>query len=95
MAVELKFSKASFAHLDLPDLLLNIFDYSHSSCVDCPKCIQYAKWCIELVSERWLDDEYLDFLFVINSILNDNRKFCDFGKIWSADRHKIFDIIKK
>ena len=95
MVVELKFSKESFACLDLPDLLLNIFDYSHSSCIDCTKCTQYAKWCIELVSEPWLDDKYLDFLFLINSILNDNRNFCDFGKISSDDRNKIFDIIKK
>ena len=89
----MKFSKESFALLGLPDLLLNIWSYAHSKQPEIS--IQYTKLCIELVSECWLDGEYLDFGFVINSIIDGNRNFCDFGKIASCDKDTIFDIIKK
>ena len=89
----MKFSRESFALLGLPDLLLNIWDYAHSKQTEITK--KYTKWCLELVSERWLDDEYLDFGFVINSIIDGNRNFCDFGKIPLCHKNKIFDIIKQ
>ena len=94
-SVEMKFSKESFARLGLPDLLLNLWGYANG-CVNlnnCKICLQYAKWQIELLSELWLDDEYLDFGFVINSTVDGNKNFCDFGKIASCDKNTIYDII--
>ena len=82
-SVEMKFSKESFARLGLPDLLLNLWDYADPRHKDCKICLQYAKWQVELLSELWLDDEDLDFGFVINSVVDGSKNFCDFGKIVS------------
>ena len=93
----MKFSKESFARLGLPDLLLNIWSYANG-CVNvnnCKICLQYAKWQIELLSELWLDDEYLDLGFMINSIVDGNKNFCDFGEIASCDKNTMYDIIRK
>ena len=79
-SIEMKFSKESFASLGLPDLLLNQLQ----------NLLQYAKWQIELLSELWLDDEYLDFGFVINSIVDGNKNFCDFGMIAFCNKYTLF-----
>ena len=92
---EIKFSKKSFALLDLPNLLVNVWSYCHGQCRQCKICVQYAKWCVEIISERWRDEEYRDFPFVINAVIDGDKNFCDFGRISSADRYIIYDIIKK
>ena len=45
-------SKENFSYLDLPDLLLNIWDYR---CVDPSDKIvkQYLDWCIHFAEKKW------------------------------------------
>ena len=55
---------------------------------------QYCQWCIDCAGEKW-SDEYMNFIFVINNLLRNNKNFADLGKISTADKNKIYCIIKK
>ena len=89
---QIKFSKETFSTQHLPDLLLNIWDYTKY--LHKPILNQYCQWCIECASEKWCD-EYLNFAFVINNLLRNNKNFADFVKISTADKNKIYCTIKK
>ena len=89
---DLKFSLNSFRQLDLPNLLINIWDYANKP--DCPICKQYLKWCITAAKEQW-ENAFINFDFVINALKKQNRNWYDLGKISSANRNKIYLIISK
>ena len=91
-ATDLKFSLNSFRQLDLPNLLINIWDYADRP--DDPICKQYQKWCITAAKEQW-QDTFIDFDFVITALKKQNRNWYDFGKISSDERNKICIIISK
>ena len=59
---DLKLSSNSFRQLDLPNLLINIWDYAYKP--NCPICKQYRKWCITAAKEQW-GNLFIDFDFVI------------------------------
>ena len=62
---DLKFSVNFFRRLDLPNLLINIWD-----CADKPNCTickQYQKWCIIAAKEQW-EKKFIDFDFVIDAL---------------------------
>ena len=40
-----------FLHLDLPELLINIWEYADKP--NDPILIQYKKWCIEVAKQKW------------------------------------------
>ena len=84
---QIKFSKESFACLDLPDLLLNI--WSNATDLKNPILNQYTIWCTELAGEQWDGDEYLDYKTVMTHLLSGNKNFYDFGTIASCDK-KLF-----
>ena len=88
----MKFSKQSFSDLGLPDILLNVHCYTHSC--QCTVCVQYANLCMEIAAERWWP-EYLNYSYVMLSIINGNKNFPDFGKILSDKEHVIYQYIKK
>ena len=46
----MKFSKESFAELGLPDLLLNVWEYSNY--LTEPILNQHCEWCVELAKEQ-------------------------------------------
>ena len=80
---QLKFSKESFLELDLADLLINVWsyvDYLHDFVIN-----QYCQYCIKCSCEKW-DEDYLDFHFVIKSILDRNTNFFDFGEISNSEK---------
>ena len=53
MSSKLKFWKRDFQLLDLPNLLLNIWEYNEPGCKNhCPVCIPFEKWCIEVAQEK-------------------------------------------
>ena len=86
----MKFSKNDFENLDLPDLLINIWDYSEYP-TD-PVLNQYCQWCVEVAKERW-QPSFKNFQFVINNLRKRNKKFYDFGKISSTDKNIIYRLI--
>ena len=90
----MKLSKANFELLDLPNLLINIWDYNDQTHANCPICTQYEKWCIEVVKTYW-QSEFFDFNYVISNIRQQNKKLFNFGKISSADRSMIYRLIWK
>ena len=49
-AGDLKVSLNSFRQLDLPNLLINVWDYADKP--NCPVCKQYQKWCICAAKEK-------------------------------------------
>ena len=55
---------------------------------------QYCQWCIDCAGKKW-SDEYLNFTFVINNLLRNNKNFADLGNISTAVKNKIYCIIKK
>ena len=55
MSPNLKLSKENFEHLDIPNLLTNIWEYhdeSHNNHTDCSIRKQYEQWCIEVVKSK-------------------------------------------
>ena len=54
-----KFSKKDFSDLEVPDLILNDFDWRKPNCM---VCMQYCNYCIELAREQW-QVEFVDFDF--------------------------------
>ena len=46
MAQQFPLSKKIFERLDIPDLLINIWEYIEDNHVNCDICRQYEKWCI-------------------------------------------------
>ena len=60
----MKFSKEDFANLDLPDLLLNIWEYSNY--LTDPILKSYCEWCVELAKEQW-QPSFKNFQFVTNN----------------------------
>ena len=88
----MKFSLNSFRQLDLPNLLINIWDYADKP--NCPICKQYQKWCITAANEQW-EKEFIDFDFAINTLKKQNKNWFDFGKISSENRNQIYVVISK
>ena len=86
-------SRESFSSKTLPDLLLNIHYYTHKV-PRVPETLQYAKWCVEIAAEQWLP-EYLNFTFVMESILYKDKGFYDFDELLPCDKHLSYDIIRK
>ena len=86
----MKFSKNDFENLDLPDLLITIWDYSE--CLTDPVLNQYCQWCVEVAKERW-QPSFKNFQFVINNLRKRNKKIYDFAKISSADKNIIYRLI--
>ena len=39
--------------LDIPDLLINVWEYNDLEYKNCEICIQYEKWCIEALQSMW------------------------------------------
>ena len=75
--------------MDLPFLLINIWEYANKP--NDPILIQYQKWCIEIVKQKW-QPHYLDF-DVIQNLKKQNKKFYNFGNISSADRNVFCGLI--
>ena len=84
-------SKSEFAELDLPDFLLNIWDYSDNVVRD-PVVSLYCESCVELARQRWCLS-YKHLQFVINNLRKRNKQFYNFGKISSADKNIIYRLI--
>ena len=82
--------------LDIPDLLINVWEYNDLEYKNCEICIQYEKWCIEALQSMWQPEFcYLDF--VIKQISVQNKTFCvpnktffNFGNCSSEEKHLIF-----
>ena len=90
----MKFSLADFRELDLPNLLINIWTFSDYTHKNCFACNQYCQWCIVAASEKWSPD-FKDFDYVINNIKIQNVSWFDVGKLSSAAKDAIYDLICK
>ena len=88
------FSLSKFRKHDLPNLSINIWEYSDCRHGDCFICKQYREWCITAAKEKWCDI-YHDFDKVINQLITRNKKWQNFSRISSADRNIVFTFIKK
>ena len=49
----LPLSQKKFEHLDIPNLLINIWSYNDESHRNCSVCKQYERWCIEVAKKKW------------------------------------------
>ena len=59
---QMKLSLTNFEFLDLPNLLINIWEYNNETHKNCPVCKQYKEWCIKVAKPQWQND-YMDFDF--------------------------------
>ena len=84
----------NFAKLSLHDLLCNI--YSYAEYVIKGNCASffndYIDYCVEFSERQW-DETFLNFNFVIQSLLH--QKHFDFSDICHNNLHTIIDLIKK
>ena len=90
----MNFSLADFRALDLPNLLINIWSFSDYAHKNCLICNQYQPWCIEAAGEKW-SLNFKDFDYVINNIKIQNISWFDVGKLSSASKDAICDVICK
>ena len=91
---QMKLSLANFEFLDLPNVLINIWEYHDLTHKNCPVCKQYKEWCIKVAKTQWQND-YMDFDFVIENIRKQNRKLFGFERISSENRSKMYRLIWK
>ena len=92
--VQLKFSLDLFRQIDLPNLLINIWDYADKKHSDCSVCKQYSEWCVMIAKEKWT--RFLkDFDFAIGNMKKQNKKCFDVGKLLPATRSNIYLAICK
>ena len=85
-------SKRNFEWLDILNLLISIWGYNDESHNICTICQQYEQWCIEIGKKKWRP-EFKSFDFVILQIQMRKKRFFNFGKVSSADRNVIYNII--
>ena len=90
----MKLPLANFEFQDLPNLLINIWEYNDETHKSCSVCKQYDEWCIKVAKTQWKND-YMDFDFVIENIRKQNRKLFDFGWISSENRSRIYRLMWK
>ena len=83
-----------FANLDIPDLLINVWEYNDDDHKNCAICDHYEKWCVEIARSKW-QPYFKAFSFVIAQIQIKNKNFFDFGNISSADKNYIYQVIWK
>ena len=88
----MRLEKKFFLRLDLPNLLINIWEYAHKP--NNPILILYQKWCIEVAKQK-SQPQIINFDYVFRNLKKRNKKFYDFGKISSADRDVSYTIICK
>ena len=90
----MKFSLADFRELDLPNLLIYIWTFSDYTHRNCFACNQTRQWCIVAAGGKW--SPYIkDFDYVINNIKIQNVSWFDVGKLSSATKDAIYDVICK
>ena len=98
MAQQYPYTKQNFEHLDIPNLLINIWGYNdedhHLNVGNCEICRQYEKWCIEKARSKW-QPEFKSSPFIISQIQMQNKKLFNFGKTGTAQRNCIYQIIWK
>ena len=95
MAKKFPLTKENFMQLELPNLLINIWEYNdldHKD-GDYDICRQYERWCIEAARSQWKPGFYKSFVFVITQIRCQNKHFFDFGQLSSANRNRCYSAI--
>ena len=50
---KLPLSQQNFEHLDIPNLLINIWSYNDKSHRNYLVCKQYERWCIKVAKKKW------------------------------------------
>ena len=91
----LKFSLYSFHQLDLPDILINIWDYAdHLKQKECIICQTYQNWCIIAAKEKW-HYSYIDFDFAIDNLQKQNKNWVDFDNFSTETKNQIYYHILK
>ena len=50
---KLPLSKQNFEHLDIPNLLINIWSYNDEFHQTCSVSKQYKRWCIVVAKKKW------------------------------------------
>ena len=87
-------TRENFAELSLHHLLYNIYSYAEyvikGNCASFSN--DYIDYRIEFSERQW-DETFLNFNFVIQSLLH--HKHFDFSNICCDDLHIIIDLIKK
>ena len=87
-------TREDFADLHLLDLLFNIYSYAEYIIKgNCPLFFNnYIDYCIKFAERQW-DETFLNFHFVIQSLLHHKHFYC--SDICYDDLHIIIDVIKK
>ena len=49
MSQKFPLAKKNFEYLDIPNLLINVWEYNDKSHLGRPICSQYKGWCIEIL----------------------------------------------
>ena len=90
----MKFSLADFRKLDLPDLLINIWNYSGCNNINCSVCNQYRYWCVQDAYEKKPTD-FKDFRGVIDNMKIQTKSWFDVGKLRNNSKNDLYNAISK
>ena len=79
MAQQFPLSKENFMWLDLPNLLIDIWEYNDEEHNNCRICKKYKEWCIKAARSQW-KPKFKSFAFVISQIQIQNKTFLTLEK---------------
>ena len=86
-------TKEDFKHLELPDLLLNIWTYALLKKDRIIK--KYTIWNIELAVDLWDEEFFLDPVETIKPIYKNQTEKTDLSQFHNEDKHLIYYLLFK
>ena len=96
--IPLKFTKNDFRQEDTPDLLINIWTYNYHKphCENCNACKIYCEWCIEILAERWNEEQWGDMNTAMEKLKKNDENFININLFSNETKWGIIDeLIKK
>ena len=92
--VELKFKYKYFEDLDLPTLMMKIWNYSNMhNYKDCIVPATYRNWCITVLKQR-CEDTYLNFGYVVEKLCQRDEEWKFVSKRTDNNISKLYKKIE-
>ena len=86
-------SKENLFLLEIPDLILNIWDYKdklNNSIINTSCC-----WCVEALGTKWDVNRFKNFKYVTSELLDGKKEFESLDKVSSEIKNYVYNLIMK
>ena len=86
-------SKEIFFLLEIPDLILNIWDYKDK--LNDPIINTYCCWNVEALGAKWDFHQFKDFKYITSELLDGKKEFKSLDKVSSEIKNYVYNLIMK